>query len=274
MNYRHAYHAGNFSDVLKHVVLIEIIKRLQQKDKPFFYLDTHAGRGMYDLNGVHALKTHEADNGIRRLMKLADIPSCLQDYINTVKATQQSLDDYPGSPMIVRQLMRVDDRMVLTELHPQEYELLKELFCRDRQVVVQLQDAYQGLRALLPPTPRRGLILIDPAFEVIDEFELLVEGVKEALKRFATGVYAIWYPLKDKAYVQQFLRKMKNTELPLINVTIKPFADGVTEGLNETGVLIVNPPWQLDLSLREIIPILWKILSPEREGGYKVESFN
>lgn len=272
MNYRHAYHAGNFADVLKHVVLLEIIKSLKQKDKPFFYLDTHAGRGMYDLAGALALKTHEADSGIKRLLKLKAIPALLEDYMNTVKACQHSPNDYPGSPMLVRALMRPEDRMALSELHPQEYALLKELFDRDRQVLTFQQDAYQSLRALLPPTPRRGLILIDPPFEVTDEFELILKGLKEALLRFKTGIYAIWYPIKDQYEVTRFIKKLEHLGLPLVNVTLQPFANTEKAGLNETGMVIVNAPWQLDVTLQKIIPVLWKALSPNGVGKYKIET--
>lgn len=274
LNYRHAYHAGNFADVLKHVVLIELIKCLKQKDKPFFYLDTHAGCGLYDLAGVPALKTNEAEAGIKRLQALDKIPPLLEDYMNTVKSCQYGPNDYPGSPSLVRALLRADDRMALSELHSQDYERLKELFTRDRQVLTFHQDAYQSLKALLPPTPRRGLILIDPAFEVKDEFDRIIDGITEALQRFKTGIYAIWYPVKDEREVARFQRKLKKFGLPIVNVTIESFKNNESGKLNETGVAIINPPWRFDETLRKILPVLCKALFITNIGRYTIDQIN
>ncbi len=272
MNYRHVYHAGGFADVLKHFILVELIKCLKQKDKPFFYLDTHAGCGMYDLSSVSALKTHEADAGIKRLQGLSSMPVELLDYLAAVKACQQSAHDYPGSPMLVRQMLRAEDRMALTELHPQEYAALKTLFAHDAQVAISHQDAYQGLKALLPPIQRRGLILIDPAFEVSDEFDRIIQGLQVALKRFRQGIYAIWYPIKDRFAVARFMRQLRALDQPLLNVTIQPAADTESERLNETGVAIINPPWQLDVTLHAAIPKLLQLLSPDGRGRFSVSS--
>lgn len=269
MNYRHLYHAGNFADVLKHVILIEIINSLKQKEKPFFYLDTQAGRGVYDLNSGPALKTKEADFGVKKIMAQPLVPQGLEAYVDLIKSCQKSPDEYPGSPLIVRHLLRAEDRMVLTELHPEEFALLKNLFAQDKQVVVQQQDAYQALKALLPPTPRRGLVLIDPAFEVVDEFDRIIKGLKEALQRWPIGIYMIWYPIKEKLEVANFKRKLKNLGLPLLDVSLQIFPD-TDEGLINTGVAILNPPYQLDVSLKRIMPKLWKILSIAGAGHYRV----
>jgi 23S rRNA (adenine2030-N6)-methyltransferase len=273
MNYRHAYHAGSFADVLKHMILVEIITNLLQKEKPFFYLDTHAGQGLYDLEAPAAQKTQEANFGIKRLMAQPKIPQGLARYMQVIKSCQQTATQYPGSPLIVRQLMRSDDRMVLTELHEEEFAKLTVLFAKDRQVLVQHQDAYQALKALLPPMPRRGLVLIDPAFEVTDEFTQVIQGIKEALQRWQTGIYMIWYPLKDKMAVANFIRKLTNLGLPLLNVTLQIFPDEA-EGLKHTGVAILNPPYQLAETLRKILPELWKTLAPTGEGGYKIKFLN
>ncbi len=245
---------------------------MQQKEKPFFYLDTHAGCGSYDLKSIQALKTNEADMGINKLLNLQQVPAVLQDYLHVVKACQESPNDYPGSPMIARHLLRPNDRMAAIELHTQDYEKLKGLFARDRQVTTLHQDAYISLKALLPPQERRGLILIDPAFEVSDEFDRIIKGMNEAVQRFKTGIYAIWYPIKDKHEVARFMRKLTAFDLPLLNITFKPFEGPANEGLNETGVVIVNPPWQLDKTLEQIIPVLWKVLSPDGAGKYKIET--
>ncbi len=276
MNYRHAYHAGSFADVLKHVVLVEIIKILKQKEKPFFYLDTHAGRGCYDLASVEAGKTGEAESGIQCLLH-ENLPLLL-DYINTVKACQHKPSDYPGSPLLVRKLLRATDRMVVNELHPQELLLLQALFARDRQVQVTAMDAYQTLKALLPPTPRRGLVLIDPAFEVEDEFDRIIAGLREALQRWTTGIYAIWYPIKVEHEVDRFIRKIEKFQLPFMALHLQVLAHDGSSALKATGMVILNPPYLLESHLQKILPVLSKALSAKNgllfEGKFAIMQKN
>ena len=274
MNYRHTFHAGNFADVFKHVVLIELIESLKQKDKPFCYLDTHAGRGLYDLKSEAAEKTLEYENGVARLLN-ATLSESLQKYVALVMScNSESLRYYPGSPYLVKNLLREADRMVLSELHEEEYQLLKDVFYRDRQVAMHHLDAYLGLKAFLPPTLRRGLVLIDAPFELKDEFKRIIDGLKQALKRWDTGIYAIWYPIKDKLEVQAFIKQVKILGKPYLNMSLQPFADDYAFGLNATGMLIINPPWQFDKTMDKILPELWRVLSVNGQGNYHSERGN
>ncbi len=262
MNYRHAYHAGNFADVLKHILLIELIRCLQQKEAPFFYLDTHAGTGLYNLNSLSALKTGEAAFGIKRILSAPKLPACLTDYVNTVKACQASPHDYPGSPLIARHWLRSHDRMAAVELHTMDCEALQSLFKKDPQVKVLHQDGYLSLKALLPPKERRGLIFIDPPFEDKDEFKHILSAIKIALQRFKTGVYAIWYPIKNTREVAHFMQQLELLGQPLFNITLDILSGTLPQGLNDTGVVIVNPPWRLPETVKALMPQLSKILTP------------
>ncbi len=262
MNYRHAYHAGNFADVLKHILLIELIRSLQQKEAPFFYWDTHAGTGLYNLNSLSALKTGEAEFGIKRLLSAGQLPPCLTDYVNTVKACQHSPHDYPGSPLIARSWLRPQDRMTATELHPMDCEALQSLFKKDPQVKVLHQDAYLAIKAFLPPKERRGLLFIDPPFEDKNEFKHLLSAMKIALQRFKTGVYAIWYPIKNTRDVAQFLEQLRSLGLPLFNITLEVGKSTLPQGLNETGIVIVNPPWRFPKTVKAMLPAISKALKP------------
>ena len=204
MNYRHAYHAGNFADIFKHAILMLLIERLRAKDKPFSVIDTHAGIGIYDLAGEAAQKTLEYQGGIMRLMEASAPSPALSRFRDLVAGIiglepGQEIHRYPGSPRIARSLLREGDRLQLVELQPEDVETLRVGFARDRQTIVHAMDAYTALKALLPPTPRRGLVLIDPPFEKTDEFDRLVDGLHEAHPRWAPGVYAIWDPLKARA---------------------------------------------------------------------------
>ena len=208
MNYRHGYHAGNFADVLKHTALCELLRLLTAKDKKLFVLDTHAGAGGYDLSGSQARRTGEAETGIVRLAGLprAGMPAAVARYLAAVTAYDRKfgpaggqLRRYPGSPRLVRAALRPGDRFIACELHPEEALLLKREFAGDRAVEVRQADGYKALKALLPPVERRGLVLIDPPFEVPDEYEHLLRALRQGVRRFATGCYAIWYPIKDEA---------------------------------------------------------------------------
>ena len=215
MNYRHGYHAGNFADVLKHLALCELLRLLTAKDKKLFVLDTHAGAGGYDLAGGLASRTREAEAGIARLMAVprAGMPRRRRALSRgghrlrpQVRAGGGGVRHYPGSPRLVRAALRPGDRFVACELHPQDALALKREFAGDRAVEVRQADGYHALKALLPPVERRGLVLIDPPFEAADEFDKLARALKQALRRFATGCYAIWYPIKDEEAVAAFRR--------------------------------------------------------------------
>ena len=201
MNYRHAFHAGNHADVLKHVVLLALLEALERKATPYFVLDTHAGRGRYLLQSEQASKTGEAQTGIFRLFVLHGLPALLQRYLKRIQADNPvgALIAYPGSPLITAQFLRADDRLVACELQPEEAHALTTLFDHDRRVTVRQSDGYAAIKAMLPPKERRGLVLIDPPYEAQDEeFAVILAALKEGLARWPTGIYAIWYPIKQR----------------------------------------------------------------------------
>jgi len=256
MNYRHIYHAGNFADVVKHITLLQLLRHLCKKPEPFCYLDTHAGIGRYPLDAAQALKTLEYQSGVGLLVDLGNLPAAVGDYVarvlefNPAYSREQTLRVYPGSPALARALLRPQDRAVLAELHEEDAQSLKSLFRGDPQVAVHRMDGYHALKAFLPPKERRGLVLIDPPFEVTDEFERMVEGLTQAHRRWATGIYALWYPVKDRREVHRFHQALKKTGIRkqlLVELCLYP--DDDPRRLNGCGLVIVNPPWQLDQQL-------------------------
>lgn len=274
MNYRHSYHAGNFADVFKHVILVELILALQHKPKAFCYLDTHAGAGYYDLATETAQKTREFESGISKLWQQQAVPDYLNHYwslITTANQQQTQLRYYPGSPRMVRPLLRAEDRMVLTELHPEEAAELKREFRGDKQVAVHQLDGYQALKAFLPPSERRGLVFMDPPFEQTDEFDRIVAQVAMALTRWSSGIYAIWFPIKDRQRVTKFYQALANSSgKPVLLAEFAIFPEDSPVGLNACGMVIINPPWQIEAKLTVVLQTLWQILSPDKLGGSTV----
>lgn len=269
MNYRHAYHAGNHGDVLKHAVLTRIIQRLHEKTAPVFFLDTHAGIGTYDLQGVEAGKTGEWHGGIGAL--IAADPPALQGYLTIVRSLNppDRLTTYPGSPAIIAATMRPDDRLVLSELHPEDANTLRR-WARGRSgVAVHQRDAYEALKAFLPPREARGLVLVDPPYEVPDEFERLAKAVVAAGKRWPAGRWMIWHPVKERAPVWQLEEALLAGDAGNIlsaELMVRP-ADGVT--LAGSGVILINPPFGLDGWLAEALPQMQAALAPEH-GSHAV----
>lgn len=266
MNYRHAYHAGNFADVFKHVALIRLLDHLRRKDKPFCYVDTHAGRGCYDLTGDAARRTGEAAAGIVRLCEADDLPAALSAYVAYVGSLQAGgaeapIRRYPGSPLIARDWMRPQDRAVLSELHPEEVAALRALFRDDARVAVHAMDGYQALKAFLPPTPRRGLVLVDPAFESLNEFQAMAQALKTAHHRWPQGIYALWYPITQRAPVHPFYRALEKSGVRNILRAELRVAGDTDAGMNGCGLVIVNPPWQFDRELTEWLPELARRLA-------------
>ncbi|MCA0301405.1 MAG: 23S rRNA (adenine(2030)-N(6))-methyltransferase RlmJ [Proteobacteria bacterium] len=268
MNYRHGYHAGNFADVLKHAALCELLRLLTAKDKKLFVLDTHGGAGGYDLAGDAARRTGEAEAGIGRLAEAASreaAPPAVQRYLAAVAAFDRKFGPvgpsprhYPGSPRLVRAALRPGDRFVACELHPQEALALKREFAGDRAVEVRQADGYKVLKALLPPPERRGLVVIDPPFEATDEYERLLRAVRHGVRRFATGCYAVWYPVKDEA-AALFAREMAAFRPLVLSLSI----DGLAPGkLAECAVAVINPPWRFEESMREALPWIASALGP------------
>jgi 23S rRNA (adenine2030-N6)-methyltransferase len=261
VNYRHAFHAGNFADCMKHAVLAWLLRALMRKSAALFMLDTHAGAGRYDLDGEPAARTGEWRKGIGRL--LDDPPLPLTDYVGLVRA----LGLYPGSPTLTRALLRPDDRMACCELHPEDATALRRQFAHDRQVAVHHRDAWEALGALLPPKQRRGLILIDPPFEDPQEFTELAAGVAAGYHRFRTGVFAAWYPIKHRAPVRGFLSDLQEggtRDIVAAELCLREPVDPAR--LNGCGMLVVNPPYHFE---QEALPILTALLDRlgNRETG-------
>jgi 23S rRNA (adenine2030-N6)-methyltransferase len=243
--YRHQFHAGNFADVFKHSLLVRLLLALGRKDKPFFYLDTHAGTGRYDLEHPWARKNAEFEDGIARVLPHGVFPVLIKRYIDAVRAENSGGDlrYYPGSPRIARRLMREGDRAVLSELNKKDCAELARLFARDRQVSVQHMDGYQALKAYLPPKERRGLVLVDSSFDRAHEFDRLVEALKDAHRRWATGVYALWFPLMESVAMRRFERDLAASgmqRLLWLELKLKKHEAGTLGGC---GMLVVNPPY-------------------------------
>jgi 23S rRNA (adenine2030-N6)-methyltransferase len=263
MNYRHAYHAGNFADVLKHSVLALILQHLTLKDTPFRVIDTHAGIARYDLAGPEAAKTGEWRDGVGRLLgpnaasMPADIATHLAPYLQTVTDLNAGRDItlYPGSPLVALALIRKADRLVANELHPEDSAALDDAIGGDRRAKVLQLDAYTALKSLLPPPERRGVILVDPPFETRDEFDRLMHGLREATRRFATGTYLIWHPIKDRSAVTAFhdeivaARYAKAIALELAVGTTRN-----ASALNACGLVVINPPHTLHAAAAALLP--------------------
>ena len=277
MNYRHAYHAGNFADVVKHAVLTLVIEHLKLKPTPFRVIDTHAGIGIYDLTGVAAEKTGEWREGIGRILG-ADLSEsaakALAPYLAVVRRLNApgALTRYPGSPMLARRLIRACDRLVANELHPEDHAELAKLFVRDRETKVLALDGWVALKSLLPPKERRGVVLIDPAFEERGELDRLVGGLKEAVRRFATGVFLLWYPIKDAQPVSAFRRKIADLGLPkVLAVELMIRAPDDAARLNGAGLIIVNAPYTLAAQLDSLLTELAGILAQGEGATFRIE---
>ena len=279
MNYRHAFHAGNHADVLKHVVLLAMIDALLRKDAPFFVLDTHAGRGRYLLQGGEAGRTGEAAGGILALAGNDGLPPALSRYLRAVAADNpvDAVISYPGSPLLVAQAMRAQDRLAACELQPEEAAALRSLFAGDPRVAVHARDGYGAMKALLPPragTQRiaRGLVLIDPPYEAQDaEYPQIIAAVREGLTRWPGASFAVWYPIKQRRSLQPFFRKLEGLparSVLLTELLVRP--DDSPLRLNGSGMAIVNPPWKLDEAIAPVLPVLRDKLG-ERGASTRLE---
>ncbi|MEN1939668.1 23S rRNA (adenine(2030)-N(6))-methyltransferase RlmJ [Luteimonas sp. MJ246] len=269
MNYRHAFHAGNHADVLKHVVLLALCDALVAKPAPLFALDTHAGRGLYHLAGASAKRTGEADDGIARLFAEMPKDPLLRRYLDAVRACRQEhgADAYPGSPWLLAHALRPDDRIACCELQPEEAKVLGATFASDRRVRVHGGDGYAAMRALLPPRDGetrigRGLVLVDPPYETqLAEFDDSLAAIREGLRRFPQGVFALWYPIKLRRTLGPFQRRA--ADLPaksalLAELMVRP--DDSPLRMNGSGLLVVNPPWQFDAVLEPALAALARAL--------------
>jgi len=276
LSYRHAFHAGNHADVLKHFVQMQLLQYLAQKDKPYWVIDTHAGAGCYELLSGYAAKNAEYESGIARLWDAKGLPAALAEYVALVKRLNPEgrLKLYPGSPLVSQMLLREQDRLRLFELHPSDYEILTENFiAHDKQVMVQKSDGFAALKALLPPPPRRALVLIDPPYEEKQDYKRVVEALQEGLKRFANGTYAVWYPCLQREEAERLPDKLKR--LPVkswLHVALHvqaPSEDGF--GMHGSGMFVLNPPWTLHATLQEVMPKLVALLGQDAGARFVLE---
>lgn len=268
MNYRHHYHAGNYADVFKHVLLLQLIRAMQRKAKGFLYLDTHAGRGGYDLSVPSVLpdgrsREPEYPAGIGRLWGALDLPPALSEFVALVRrfndrhgATGPELKHYPGSPWVAKLLLRPQDRLALCELRADDAEALDFEFARESRVTVQVIDGYTGLKALLPPPEKRSLVLIDPPFETKGEFADIARGLKDALKRLPGAVCAVWYPLTERARPAEFHHALLELATPALFAELTIAGEGADLRMKGCGLLVLNPPWQIDREIRAVLPAL------------------
>lgn len=277
LSYRHAFHAGNHADVLKHCVLVQILRYLNQKEAPYWYIDTHAGAGRYTLDAGYATRLQEYRDGIGRLWQRNDLPEPVADYVELVRRINPDgqLRHYPGSPWFAHTLLREQDKLKLFELHTSDHPLLAQMFHHaGRRVQVQPIDGHAGLKALLPPPPRRALTLIDPAWENKQEYRQILTTLQDSLKRFPTGIYALWYPQLARPESRQIPDKLKT--LPIQNwlhVTLSVTnPDATTPGMAGSGLFILNPPWTLAASLQKTLPWLAAVLGQDERAGYRIET--
>lgn len=273
MNYRHAYHAGNHADVLKHIALARIFVLMARKDTPFAYLDSHSGIGLYDLLGNEASRTGEWESGIGRLWERDDLPELLQDYLEVVRALNPDggLEFYPGSPELARRLTRPQDRVMLNELHPEDGRLLKANMAGERRISVHQGDGWLLPRAFLPVSEKRGVLLIDPPFEQPDDLERCVTALDEAIGRMRQTVVAIWYPIKDRRQLKRFYQRLEKSSAPkMLRVELCVHPADTADRLNGSGLVIANPPWPLGEELRGLLPWLADTLA-QSEGSSQVD---
>ena len=288
LSYRHAFHAGNHADVLKHFVQVQLHLYMNQKDAAYTYIDTHSGAGVYALDSFQATKNAEFDTGIGPLWTRTDLPPALAEYVNLVKGMNPSgkMRYYPGSPWVADQMTRPEDRLRLFELHPADSKILADNFrkaeahkaeqgerSRGKRVMIERGDGFLSMKALLPPPSRRALVLIDPPYEMKDDYRKVKDALEDALGRFPSGIFAVWYPVLQRMESRQFADRLKR--LPAkewLNVTLTvstPGPDGF--GLHSSGMFILNPPYTLEPLLREVLPYLVKVLGKDAGASFVIE---
>ncbi len=288
LSYRHAFHAGNHADVLKHLTVMLILEYLTQKDKGIMYLDTHAGAGSYSLTSDKSAKTGEFHQGIEALFEASsqtnsDFPAPLKRYLALISdfnkkamsagreldETRNQLKFYPGSPNIAKILLRPQDKLHLYELHSADFPLLAKNFKQSRRLQLKQADGFAGLKSDLPPPTRRGLVLIDPSYETTDDYRQVINEVKEGLKRFAQGVYAVWYPQLDKIESKQLPKKWMHIKAGS-HLTVSLKVKSGKEGMTGSGMLIINPPWKLKQALEQSLPALVAALGQDDSASFNI----
>jgi len=277
MNYDHAYHAGNFADVVKHALVVRIVEYLKRKDKPFRVIDTHAGSGLYDLSGERAQKTGEWRTGIGRLVE-AELPEparlLLAPYLDCIADLNPGggIKFYPGSPVLVRRLLRGRDRLTAIELHPDAAFELKNRFAGDFATRTIELDGWLALGAHVPPKEKRGFVLVDPPFEIDDEFGRILDGLRKAHQRWPGGIYAFWYPIKDRDEVERFRQDLAGLGIPrILDATLTIRAPLHYPRLDGTGMVIVNPPYVIEEELNVLLPVLSSVLAEDAGAGWTVK---
>lgn len=283
MNYRHHFHAGNFADVMKHVLLLQLIRSLQKKEKGFLYLDTHAGRGGYDLEvaatGDSLARQPEWPDGIGRVVAAqGELPTPIAEYLALVRTFDQQggniaspLRFYPGSPWIAQHVARPQDRLVFCEKHPAECDALQIEVSRFPGVKVQQTDGYTALRAMLPPVERRALVLIDPPFEAADEFAQIATALQQGLRRFPTGVFALWYPLTGRARLDHFFAALRALNPPpTLFAELAIAGEQASMRMKGSGLVVINPPWQFEVEIKPVLQFLARALAQAPGGGSHV----
>ena len=275
LSYRHAFHAGNHADVLKHYVFSLVLAYMNQKPKPYWAIDTHAGAGMYALKSEFAQKNTEFENGIARLFVTENLPESLHDFADLIKKFNENnvLNFYPGSPKIAERFLRPDDKLRLFELHPSDCKLLLENFShKGRQTKIEMQDGFAGISACLPPPTKRAVVLIDPPYELKDDYSRVVDCIKDSLKRFATGTYLVWYPLLQRPEPAEMVRELITLNIDFLQVEMMvqaPSLDGY--GMHGSGIFIVNPPYTLPKILAETMPILTQLLALDETADFLIK---
>lgn len=273
LSYRHGFHAGNFADVLKHSLITLVINALKQKEKPFVYIDTHAGAGKYSFKSEFAQKTGEYQQGIARIWGQTQVPAEIKDYLAAVRAenTGRQLVRYPGSPQLVRRLIRDQDRLQLSELHGSDFESLQQLFAGDKHVNVAQEDGLERLSKKLPPIQKRGFILIDPSYEVKSDYSKVVEALQIAHRHFATGIYGLWYPVIERQMTERMLQQLQQTGIPKqLRIEHCVVADGKQRGMTGSGMILINPPWTLSKQVEVLLPWINQVLT-EGQGHWTQE---
>lgn len=275
LSYRHAFHAGNHADVLKHFVLSQVLRYYNGKDKPFWYIDTHAGAGMYALDSEYASQNAEFQHGIAALWGRNDLPEELAAYVALIRGfnADHSLRYYPGSPAIARAMLRNEDRLRLFELHPSDLKLLRQN-CKSsgKKVIIEGQDGFAGLKSVLPPLSRRAVVLIDPSYELKQDYFQVIDAIKDSLQRFATGTYMLWYPMLQRPEPAQLVDKLR--KLPLrnwlhVSLQVQAPAEG-GYGMHGSGLFIINPPWTLPDILERNMPTLSALLAMDADAGFSL----
>ncbi len=276
LSYRHAFHAGNHADVLKHYVLGLVLAYTVQKDKPYWYIDTHAGAGMYSLREGYATQNAEFEEGISKLISAQNLPQPLADFVAQIQSFNNGdLSLYPGSPSIAERYLRADDRMRLFELHPNDFKILSENFSGlGKQIKIEMQNGFAGIKACLPPATRRAVVLIDPPYEDKQDYQYVVNCIRDSLKRFPTGTYMVWYPILQREEPDAMIVSLKALNVPdWLHVTMSihaPSAEGF--GMHGSGLFIINPPWTLPKTLAETMPVLTALLALDDSAHFTLDS--